>query len=288
MQATTTGTLDRPHTAGTILAIDDDPIALELFRRALAREGYHLETASNGAEGLKLARQVRPQAIILDVQMPGMDGWSVLDAIKNDAELAGTPVIMATMIDEKVKGFAHGAAHYLLKPIDRARLLSALKGCLTPSAPTNAEAPSEPVLAPPPAEVPAQKPKPPIRVLIVEDDKANRIVLERTLSKEGWSSWEAENGRDALASVARELPDLILLDLTMPELDGFGFLRELPALGASNVPVIAISARDLDNDERKLLTGVVRRVFLKGSYTRTELMREIRMHLAGRLGQAAP
>jgi CheY-like chemotaxis protein len=205
-----------------------------------------------------------------------MDGWAVLGAIKQDPDLAGIPIIMATMVDEKARGFASGVADYLLKPIDRTRLLAVLKERLTPSASAK---PISSAVAPPPKREPAERPR---RVLVVEDDGANRSILIRTIRKEGWEGAEADTGLRALAAIAQNPPDLILLDLSLPELNGFGVLRELRARGADHIPVIAITARDLSREERKLLEGV-RRVLQKGNYNRNELLREMRAQLATRV-----
>jgi CheY-like chemotaxis protein len=244
-----------PGSPGTILAIDNDPVALELLSRFLSREGFRVATARSGVEGLRMTREVHPAAILLDVQMPGMDGWTVLTTLKADPELASIPVIMVTMVDERTKGHALGVTDYLLKPIDRARLAAALK------------------------KLPNRKA--PATVLIVEDDRANREILVRLMRKEGWSVIEADNGQAALARVAETVPNLILLDLMLPVMDGFAFVRELrknPRCQAT--PVLVISAKELSRDERLQLSASVHKVIEKGTYSRDDLLREIRARVA--------
>ncbi|MEJ2218189.1 MAG: GAF domain-containing protein, partial [Gemmatimonadota bacterium] len=180
--------------SGTLLVIDDDPEVHTLLRHWLAREGYRVEGAADGASGLERARELRPDAVILDVLMPGVDGWSVLEQLRADAELSHVPVIILSMLDDRRLGFALGASDYLTKPVDAARLLDALhRHC------TDRERP----------------------VLVVEDDPAARAMLRRTMEREGWSVLEAENGRVALERLSEAQPQLLLLDLMMPEMDGF-------------------------------------------------------------------
>ncbi|MBE7472531.1 MAG: hypothetical protein DPW09_07110 [Anaerolineae bacterium] len=241
----------KPVEATTILVIDDDPAVHDLMRRFLSKEGFWVETASSGEAGLALARRLKPAAITLDVMMPGMDGWAVLTALKADPELAHIPVIMLTMVDDKNFGYALGAAEYLTKPIDRGRL-SALLGkyrCESPRC----------------------------SVLLVEDDVTTREMMRRMLEKEGWTVAEAENGREGLARMAASEPQLILLDLMMPEMDGFEFLTELRQNAAwRTIPVVVITAMDLTPEDRQRLNGSVTQILQKGAYSRDELLEEVR------------
>ncbi|MCG3163946.1 MAG: Sensor histidine kinase RcsC [Acidobacteria bacterium] len=237
--------------APLILVIDDDPGVQELMTRFLNREGFRVASALDGQEGLRLARELRPAAITLDVMMPGMDGWAVLSALKADAATADLPVIMLTIVDEKNLGYALGAAEYLNKPIDRERLLSLLEK-YRPEVQTGS-------------------------VLVVEDDAATRDVLRRLLEKEGWRVIEAENGRVGLECLAQQTPHLILLDLMMPEMDGFAFVEELqkgPLRGS--IPIIVITAKDVTVEDRLRLNGYVEKILEKGAYSREELLREVR------------
>lgn len=234
-----------------VLIIDDDPVSRDLMRRMLTLEGLRVATAPNGLEGLKLAREVKPLVIVLDVMMPGMDGWTVLTKLKSDPELAPIPVVMATMVDELGRGFALGASDYLMKPVDWDRMAVLLRSYA-----------SKRSVYP---------------VLVVEDDVDVRRMMRRSLEDEGWSVLEAGNGREALQRVKERLPGLILLDLMMPEVDGFEFLSLLRLTDQGKaIPVVILTAMDLTAEDRKRLTGAVEHIIGKGAYTRDELIKEIR------------
>jgi len=236
---------------GTILAIDDDPEARALLRRVLAKERFHVEVAASGEEGLLKAREILPDCITLDVMMPEMDGWEVLTALKSDPELADIPVVMLSILDEQHLGFSLGASDYLTKPIDRSRL----RGVLERYAGTS-EGRS---------------------VLIVEDDAGTRAALRRTIEKEGWTADEAENGRAALEALDASRPALILLDLRMPEMDGFEFLEALGERpGRAGIPVVVLTAMDLTLEDRARLNGGVERILSKGRANPEELRLELR------------
>lgn len=236
--------------ATLVLVIDDDAVVREVVSRFLNKEGFRVETAPSGDTGLQRARELLPDIITLDVMMPGMDGWAVLSALKADPDLSTIPVIMMSIVSDKNMGFALGASDYLTKPIDRERLVGVLRkfeceanGC---------------------------------KVLVVEDDPAAREVLSRAVQREGWQVTEAENGRIALDRLAADTPDVILLDLMMPEMDGFEFLttmRRTPDW--AEIPVVVITAMTLSNEERDKLNHQVQRILQKGAYTHEELLSEV-------------
>ena len=234
---------------GTVLVIDDDPSACELMVRSLSKEGFHVLTANEGVDGLRVAREARPHVITLDVLMPGMDGWSVLRELKADPRLASIPVIMITMADDRSTGYALGASEYLTKPIDREKLSASVQRYRHGSQ----------------------------IVLVVEDDDDTREMMVRTLANDGWTVREAENGRVALDRVREGVPELILLDLMMPEMDGFEFISHLRQNEAwQTIPVVVLTAKDITPEEHRRLQGNVRKVFLKASFSREELVDEIR------------
>ncbi|HEU4367288.1 MAG TPA: response regulator, partial [Methylomirabilota bacterium] len=234
----------------TVLVIDDDPTVRELMERFLVREGFPVVTAASGVDGLRRAREVRPAAITLDVLMPDLDGWTVLAALKGDPELADIPVVFVTILDEKTKGYSLGATDYLVKPIDRERLTQIL----------------ERICGGRPAR----------HILLIEDDETTRTVTQRALERDGWSVTQAENGRLGLARLAEQRPDAIVLDLMMPEMDGFEFLAELRGRAAwRDVPVVVVTAMDLTEEDRRRLSGEVERIIEKGAYGRDELLREV-------------
>ncbi len=236
--------------AGTVLVIDDDAVARDLVGRFLRDEGFTVVEAAGGEAGLALARSLRPDAITLDVMMPGMDGWSVLAAIKDDSELADIPVIMLTMLEDRTLGFALGASEYVTKPIDRDHLRKLLRRYRRDG---------------------------PCDVLVVEDDSATRELLRRLVEGEGWTVDTADNGRLALQALERKTPSLILLDLMMPVMDGCQFATELRKHDAwKGIPVIVLTAKDLTPEDRRLLNGDVQGVLQKGSLSKGELLQEIR------------
>ena len=236
---------------GAVLVIDDDPTVRELLQRSLTKEGIRVVCAAGGEEGLRLARELQPTAITLDVMMPGMDGWAVLTALKADAALADIPVIMLTIVDDKNLGYALGAADYLTKPVDRDRLVAILKKY--------------------------QSADQAHLVLVVEDDSAAREILQRTLEKEGWTVTTAENGRVALQRVAEQQPALILLDLMMPEMDGFQVVETLREReGWRSIPIVVVTAKNLTAEDHSRLNGYVERILQKGAYSREALLAEIR------------
>ncbi|HMA43575.1 MAG TPA: response regulator [Gemmatimonadales bacterium] len=228
--------------AATVLVIDDEATARELVVRSLEREGLRVVAAASGAAGLEAARTLRPDVITLDVMMPGMDGWTVLAALKSDPALAPIPVVMLSVADEQRLGFALGAAEYLTKPIERERLAAVLRRYSARPRPAGTAH----------------------HVLVVEDDGDVRRVLRRTLETEGWAVAEAEHGRVALERMAQRVPDLVLLDLMMPEMNGFEFLEALRERAAwREVPVVVITAKELSDEERRRLNGDVERVVTK-------------------------
>jgi PAS domain S-box-containing protein len=234
--------------SGTVLVVDDEPTARELMARHLTRAGFRVVQAANGRAALEAAREERPDVITLDVLMPEMDGWEVLKELKSDRDLADIPVIMATITDQRNLGIALGASEYLTKPIDRERLAAVLARY------TRSDTAR--------------------RVLIVEDDDSARALIRRALEAEGWEVDEAENGRIALERLGQSSPALVLLDLMMPEMDGFEFLEALRDGEGPQVPVVVVTAKELTRDDHMRLNGGVERIVQKGS--RDRFLHEIR------------
>jgi adenylate cyclase len=202
-------------------------------------------------EGLKLAKDLRPIAITLDVMMPDLDGWSVLAALRQDPELAEIPVIMVTILDEQRRAASLGAVGYLTKPIDRERLRGLMGRFRAPARPT--------------------------RVLLVEDDADQRQRVGGWLEGQQWVVQEAANGREALAQLQTDKPDVILLDLMMPEMDGFAVVAALQKEpNWRDIPVIVITARDLDGKDRERLNSGVQSVLVKEAFRPGELVERIR------------
>jgi PAS domain S-box-containing protein len=234
-----------------VLVVDDDPASRELLERTLEGDGFSVVTASSGEQGLELARKLKPSLMTLDVLMPSMDGWTVLQEVKADPELRNIPVLMISIAGDKDMGYTLGAVESLTKPVDRDKLrelarqysLSAGGG----------------------------------RALVVDDDEGIRSLFQRALTEDGWEVDEAENGAIALEKVAKNRPDLVLLDLMMPVMDGFEFVmhyRKLEGCGAT--PIIVVTAKDLDQSEKENLFGGVERIVEKGALTRQQLLKQVR------------
>jgi len=234
----------------TILVIDDDADVQNVLREYLIRMGYHVTVAADGKTGLQLARQLQPDAITLDIMMPDMDGWSVLSALKADTQLSEIPVIILSMLDDQRQGYSLGATDYLTKPVSREQLSSVLHKY--------------------------QAHRPNSGVLVVEDDSATRDMVMKILHKAGCQVIGAQNGVQALEMLAKQSPDLILLDLMMPEMDGFEFvyqLRNHPEW--VTIPVVVLTAKDLSQADLSRLHGRVQTIFQKGAYDTAELLEEV-------------
>jgi CheY-like chemotaxis protein len=244
-----------------VLVIDDDASVHDLMSRSLAAEAVRIVTAPDGETGLRLARELEPVLIFLDVLMPKVDGWAVLTALKADPRVADIPVVMLTIVNDREMGFLLGASEYLTKPVDRDRLVSLLRK-YRPAAGGACQ------------------------VLVVEDDESTRDVVRRALARTGCEVVEAANGRQALDQLDRRTPDLILLDLMMPEMDGFEFLDELRAEPRlASVPVVVLTSKDLTPADRARLSGDVERVLEKASFPRDALLREVRKLVARHASQ---
>jgi DNA-binding response OmpR family regulator len=242
----------------TILVIDDDAATRELLARTLAREGLRVVVASSGEEGLSKARELRPHLITLDVLLGGIDGWNVLHNLKDDPQLASIPVIMLTIMEDRAAGFALGATDYLTKPVDRQRLIELIHRHMPH---TIVEQTRDTSIAP---------------ILVIEDDLSTREMMQRMLEQAGYRVITAPNGRIGLKEAIAYPPALILLDLMMPELDGFGFLQELRTHPHhASTPVIVVTAMDLTNEERQRLSGAVQQILQKGAYQREKLIEQV-------------
>jgi hypothetical protein len=229
-----------------VLVIDDQQDARDILSKHIRNGGFNVAVAASGAEGLQLAKALKPAAVTLDVMMPGMDGWEVLGRLKADPELADIPVLMCTVMDDQHKGFMLGATDYLTKPVDRNRLLQSLHEYRR-SAHSH--------------------------VLLVEDDPDQRDLLERTLIQAGWIVISAANGAQALSSMQQLRPDAIVLDLMMPEMNGFEFLAELRKHEEwHEIPVVIVTGMDLTDADRDRFHGYVASIIRKEEYDMRSLL----------------
>jgi signal transduction histidine kinase/CheY-like chemotaxis protein len=249
---------ESPAETGTVLVIDDDATVRDLMERQLSKEGLRVVTAASGEEGLRLARELKPNVITLDVMLPGMDGWSVLSTLRADPELAAIPVIVLTILDDKGAGYALGAVDYMVKPVDFTRLLTLVDRY--------------------------REGRPAGSILLVEDDEPTRSMLRQILEGAGWAVEEAENGLVGLQRLEQMKPAAILLDLMMPEMDGFEFATRLRRREEwRSIPVVVVTAKEMTVQERSLLNGYVEKILQKGAVSREALLGEVGMLVAAQV-----
>jgi Amt family ammonium transporter len=232
-----------------ILVIDDDLHARELLERTLSAAGYEVELADSAARGIAAARMNPPALITLDIDMPDVDGWTALNVLKNDDLLAAIPVIMISGDPDRKKSFALGAVDSIRKPVDRAQLVKIVSRHIGDSGG---------------------------RILVVDDQPDVRERSVRALRAVGHTVVEAENGAVALELAADEAPDLVLLDLLMPVMDGFEFLDRFRATETGrSVPVIVVTSKDLDADERERLLAATSGIVQKSGDTMTDVVERV-------------
>lgn len=238
----------------TVLIIDDDPAAREVISRTLEKEGWYTIEASGGEEGVRLAQTFQPAAVTVDVMMPGKDGFTVLAELQEHPATADIPVIMISITDGKSRAFSLGASAFLSKPIDRAGLTTVLTKCIDDAG--------------------ARK------VLVVDDDEAVRDTTRALLQSQGLDVVCAEDGVLGLEAVEREPPDLILLDLVMPNMDGFEFARRLRTdLKHREIPLVVLTSKSLTHEDHARLNGFVQAVCQRQDADDGELVRVLRSHL---------
>ncbi|HJP31670.1 MAG TPA: response regulator [Candidatus Latescibacteria bacterium] len=241
-----------PATGGggrVVLSIDDDPDVISLITQELEEDGYQVIGAQHAIDGIEKAQRVQPYAITLDIMMPGMDGWEAITRLKTNPETRDIPLIVLSIIDNKELGYRLGADEYLIKPVDRDSLCRAL-----------------------------QRYEGRGKEVLVTDDDPDVIDLTRQLLEEdGWTVRAASNGQEALDAMAEKMPDVMLLDLMMPVMDGFETLRRVrDNPGTKNLPIIVITAKDLGADEVENLRANASRVIEKDGLDRGRILRELR------------
>jgi PAS domain S-box-containing protein len=244
-----------------VLVVDDNPGAAEILTRHLDAGGFQVQVARTGPEALSLARELKPAAITLDILLPEVDGWEVLNRLKADEATRDIPVVVVSVIDNPALGRALGAFDYFVKPVDGKALLSRLSQYTFAT-----EVKSEPV-----------------RVLIVDDEQANLDLLEALLEPAGFGVLRAGGGREGIEMARSEMPNLILLDLMMPDLSGFDVVEALRAEEATrSIPIMVLTAKTLTKDDKAELNGQVAAIFQRNSVAGTELTAWIRGIVATR------
>ncbi|MBI3553320.1 MAG: response regulator [Elusimicrobia bacterium] len=243
-----------------LLAVDDDPEVLRLLRDSLQGTGYTMVGASSGEEGLALARKIKPFVITLDIMMPHRDGWSVLQSLKNDPELRSIPVIILSIMENKALGFSLGIADYIVKPFERKTLLEKLKG----------------------VETVCGK-----RVLVVDDEEGVRELIQLGLKNEGYSVETATGGQEALERIKTAPPDILFLDLTLPDMSGFDVLAEVDKPGfPRDMRIFILTGRDLDPKDTAELMRKTEGIIQKGSISLSAIMDALKERLVAMAGAA--
>jgi PAS domain S-box-containing protein len=236
------------------LVVEDSPQAAELLQLYIESAGYRVEIARNGADAVDMAKRLHPHVITLDLILPGKDGWEVMKELKRHPLCKHIPIIIVSIIDEKNLGFSLGAVEYFVKPVNREDLVHALDRVHV---------------------LPSRDQKKPT-VLVIDDDPAATDLVQVILENEGYRVLKANDGADGVATAVRECPDVVLLDLLMPEMSGFAVaqqLRQIPATRA--IPIIVLTSMDVDDDVQQQLGNTVAGLISKGSFTKKDLLREI-------------
>jgi GAF domain-containing protein/CheY-like chemotaxis protein len=235
-----------------ILAIDDDPSVITLYKRYLEKQNYEVIGIHETRNILAQVKEYAPFAILLDVIIPEKDGWSVIKELKEDAFTRDIPVIICSIVSDKNRGFSLGAANYLIKPIVEHELVEAVR------------------------QIDTQQ-KGEVKVLVVDDQADDILLIRRILEAQpNYSIIEAANGKEGLELVKSKEPDLIILDLNMPEMNGFAMIEALKANEKTrSIPIIIVSAKELSADEQHRLIGQVEVLLHKGIFTENELLEDV-------------
>jgi signal transduction histidine kinase/CheY-like chemotaxis protein len=248
--ATVSSILINPLQTKTVLVIDDSHHDRKFLHRYLTGEGYNVVMAVNGKQGLQMAKEIVPDMITLDVMMPEMDGWETLVALKNDPFLVNIPVVMSSIIEDRHLAQTLGAVDYLAKPVDKVRLLNVVDKHIARS---------------------ARGP-----ILVIEDDPDTLEITCDLLVQAGWSIQAAENSIEAIEIIEKCPPMLILLDLMMPEMDGFEVIKKLRYHPQWQlIPIIVITSVELSTSEYAQLSKQVQNIFQKGKYELQDLLNEV-------------
>jgi signal transduction histidine kinase/CheY-like chemotaxis protein len=236
--------------AKVVLTVDDDEGVVTLFRRYLEKQGYRVFGLTSSERVVEEAKRLKPYAITLDVIMPGQDGWQTIQALKSDSETRDIPILICSIVGDKDKGLSMGVADYLVKPISEQQLLRALDRI------DNGERDGH--------------------VLIVDDNPDDRKLLRRILESADYSVTEVDGGEAAIDHIGGDPPMLVVLDLMMPEVDGFAVLENLKANSATRqIPVVVVTAKELGAEERQRLQQRVESLLQKGLFDQQQLLSDV-------------
>jgi PAS domain S-box-containing protein len=237
-----------------VLIVEDKPHARTILQSYLSEAGYIIETATNGVEALEKAKTGKPDIITLDILLPVKDGWQVLRELKQHPLCKDIPVIIVSMIDERNVGFGLGAVDYFVKPVQKEELLASLKKFSFSRTRRN----SSP------------------RILVIDDDRSVTDLMEVILEAEGCTVLKAFNGREGLEVAQAKHPDLIILDLVMPEVSGFSVAYQLKHNPSTNdIPIMIMTSMEIDDQTREQLEGFVVSLMKKSGFTKKDLLQEI-------------
>jgi CheY-like chemotaxis protein len=244
-----------------VVVIEDDPDAAALLTKSVERAGYRARHAASGAEGLRLVRELDPAAVTLDVMMPGMDGWRVLQAMKADRKLSSVPVIVCSIVDNMPLGYSLGASDYLLKPVDPERLVGVLDKISVVGGEGGGDG----------------------YVLVVDDEHGVRELLAASLRQAGYQVRVAPSGETALRLIGQRPPRAVLCDLMMPNgMTGFEFIARLRAEpAAAHIPVLVVTGKDLTASDRHFVAGQIAEVIRKGELLMSDVSSRLRETLEG-------
>jgi len=231
-----------------VVLIDDDVTMHDLIKRTLNKIGLTLVGATDSEKGMQMVRETKPKLLLLDVLMPGRDGWSILRECKSDPELKDMPVIMVSQLNQDTLANSLGADDYITKPIDRELFLKTIKNILGDGDTDNN------------------------KILIIDDDENTRDLLSRMLKEGGWVPKTAKDGKEGLDQLGED-PALIVLDLEMPRMDGFEFLNQYieTVNEEDRCPILVYSGKDLTDVQKELLENNVEGLVRKDEVSMDEL-----------------
>ncbi|MGD0282948.1 MAG: response regulator, partial [Dissulfurispiraceae bacterium] len=238
-----------------ILVVEDDPSTSEVFTLFLAHGGYRIAHAYDGSDAIKRMRELKPFAVLLDVMLPGKDGWEVLQEVKSDPELNDIPVIITSVIDNKELGFALGASDYIVKPVNKTALIKKLEE-LSSS---------------------VNKRKGQVRILCIDENEEILDMLKSALEPAQYAVTTANSGKKGIEDAAKHKPDIIILDLMMSDIDGFEIVHALKGdMATMDIPILALTGKDLTVENRLMLAGKIEKFIQKNNFTSEDLITHIR------------